>query len=418
MFAKHDPAFQANLSIPRGWRMKSGWEPFRKWHNRNHLVGWGIGVSVLFILSSLGLSVASQPVPPPPVPAGGNVQPGASTVQKPSPGGPGQPAIPGGTSAQPGAPTPGAVPAPGKQPVPPAAPAKPPVGPPPKKKPLPNPEEVSVRTKEPGGSVELHATFYPGSNGKESVPIILLHSWKGSRADFAPLVPVLHERGHAVLVPDLRGHGHSRRRVFASPRGLVTETLDAAKFRPADFGAMVQYDLEAWKRFLLERNDAEALNIERLCVIGAEMGAGVALNWALLDWSWPQYPGMKQGQDVKALVLLSPQWNFRGLEVHKALNHPYISSTMSIMLIVGAGDSRALQDAERIFGFLERARPGWDKLPGPARSLFFGKLDTSLQGTRLLGVQGLNVEEAIARFIELRLVKQDFPWRKRLTKSQ
>jgi pimeloyl-ACP methyl ester carboxylesterase len=418
MIGKQYWAYGSTLSAPRGWSPEAGKKLFGKRAIRKCFLVFGIGAVLLLGLSTVSLQAASQPAPPLPAPAGANVQPGASTMQKPSSGVPGQPVIPGGTSAQPGAPAPGSAPTPGNQPAPSAAPAKPPAAPPPKKKPLPTPEEVSVRTKEPGGSVELYATFYPGSNGKESVPIILLHSWKGSRADFAPLVPVLHEKGHALLLPDLRGHGQSRRRVFASPRGLVTETLDADKFRPADFGAMVQYDLEAWKRFLLERNDAEALNIERLCVIGAEMGAGVALNWALLDWSWPQYPGMKQGQDVKALVLLSPQWNFRGLEAQRALSHPYISSSMSIMLIVGARDSRALQDAERIFGFLERARPGWDKLPGPARSLFFGKLDTSLQGSRLLGVQGLNVEEAISRFIELRLVKQDFPWRKRLTKGQ
>jgi pimeloyl-ACP methyl ester carboxylesterase len=418
MFAKKDRAFVGNPAGPGNWKNQVGKSVSKKRRIRCELVALGLGAVILFGLSSLRLLAAIQAPPPQPVPPGGSIQGGAGGVAQPSRGTTGQPAPPTGMPAPGGTPGAKPAPAPGTQPAPSPPPAKPPATPPAKKKVLPNPEEVSLRTNEPGGSVELHATFYPGSNGKESVPIILLHSWKGSRADFAPLVPGLHEKGHALLVPDLRGHGLSRRRIVASPRGLVTETLDAERFRPADFGAMVQYDLEAWKRFLLERNDAEALNIERLCVIGAEMGAGVALNWALLDWSWPQYPGMKQGQDVKALVLLSPQWNFRGLEVQRALNHPYISSTMSIMLIVGAGDSRALQDADRILGFLERARPGWDKLPGPARSLFFGKLNTSLQGTRLLGVQGLNVEEAISRFIELRLVKQDFPWRKRLTKEK
>lgn len=356
----------------------------------------------------LGLSFTgwAQEQALPPASAGGG--PAASIGQQP-----GQPTPTPGPPAQPAPPA--VAPAPGTPPATP--PAKPQPAPPPKKKQLPPPEEVTVRTKEPAGAMELRGTFYPGSNGKDSVPVILLHPWKGSRADFAPLVPVLQEKGHAILVPDLRGHGQSRRRFVATPRGPAVDVLDADKLTPADFGAMVQYDLEAWKRLLLERNDAEGLNIEKLCVIGAEMGAAVALNWALLDWSWPQYPGVKQGQDVKALVLLSPPWNFRGLDIQKALAHPFIRSGMSIMLIVGTGDARAAADARRIHGILEKARPELEQLPPAQRTLFFGQLNTSLQGTQLLGVQGLNVEDAISRFIELRLVKQDFPWRKRLTKS-
>lgn len=358
-------------------------------------------VLTLVVISALAQQPAPGSKPPEAAPAAvGAQQPGA----KPSP----QPTPPGA------APTPTAP----KQP-PPATPSPKPTqpSPPPKKKQLPPPEEVSVRTKEPAGAMELRGTFYPGSNGKDSVPVILLHMWKGSRADFAPLVPVLHEAGHAVLVPDLRGHGQSRRRVVGSPRGPVTQTLDADKLAPADFADMVQYDLEAWKRFLLERNDAEGLNIEKLCVVGAEMGAAVALNWAALDWSWPQYPGMKQGQDVKALVLISPPWNFRGLDIQKSLNHPYIRSGISILLVAGMEDARFAADARRIFGILEKSRPKLDELPPAERNLFFGQLATSLQGTRLLGVQGLNLEDAILRFIEMRLVKQNYPWQKRLTKN-
>ncbi|MCS7238618.1 MAG: alpha/beta hydrolase [Thermoguttaceae bacterium] len=382
----------------------------RGWSKRVVPAGTSLCVSAIVLFGvwawvTLG-SWAQEPKPPAQTPSA--VAPAAVSQQPAQP----KPMPPGGAPA-PAPPTgtpPGAAPTP-----PPAKPTQP--APPPKKKQLPPPEEVTVRTKEPGGSMELRGTFYPGSNGKDSVPVILLHMWKGSRADFAPLVPVLQDKGHAILVPDLRGHGQSRRRLIATPRGPSVEVLDAEKLAPADFAAMVQFDLEAWKRFLLERNDAEGLNIEKLCVVGAEMGAAVALNWALLDWSWPQYPGVKQGQDVKALVLLSPPWNFRGLDVQRALADPFIRSGMSIMILVGTGESKAAADARRIHGLLEKARPELETLPPAQRNLFFGQLNTSLQGTRLLGVQGLNVEDAIARFIEIRLVKQDFPWRKRLTKA-
>lgn len=262
--------------------------------------------------------------------------------------------------------------------------------------------------------MELHATFYPANDKKEAVTVILLHGYKGSRADFAPLVDLLREKGRAVLVPDLRGHGDSRRAVRRTGGGLANITLDAEKFGAADFGRIVQYDMETWKRFLLEKNDAEELNIEKLCVVGAEMGAAVALDWARLDWSWPQYPGLKQGQDVKALVLLSPSMSFRGLDLRRALAHPQIRNVLSIMVIVGKDDSGSMADADRIYKMLERSRTYLtEETPPQMRTLFLGALPTSLQGTKLLGVPELKVPGAVEWFIDLRLANENLPWQKR-----
>ena len=36
----------------------------------------------------------------------------------------------------------------------------------------------------------------------------MLHGWKGNRTEYADLASFLQtQHGHAVLVPDLRGHG-------------------------------------------------------------------------------------------------------------------------------------------------------------------------------------------------------------------
>jgi pimeloyl-ACP methyl ester carboxylesterase len=63
------------------------------------------------------------------------------------------------------------------------------------------------------GDVTIHYEVHgPG----EGTPIVLLHGLGSSSADWGFQVPILVAR-HRVLVPDLRGHGHSSR-----PRGRLT----------------------------------------------------------------------------------------------------------------------------------------------------------------------------------------------------
>ena len=72
---------------------------------------------------------------------------------------------------------------------------------------IPGPDEVDGLMASDG--LQLSATYYEGTNGRDSVPVILLHMSKGDRKEYAGLAPYLQRQGHAVLVPDLRGHGAS-----------------------------------------------------------------------------------------------------------------------------------------------------------------------------------------------------------------
>lgn len=280
---------------------------------------------------------------------------------------------------------------------------KPAAAPAPKTSDLPAPVPLRGSDLRTADGVMLHATYYPGTQGKETVPIILLHSWKGSRSEFATLAPFLQQQGHAVLVPDLRGHGESSQ--------INGRPVDPAKFTADQFVAMVQFDMETLKKFLQQKNNRGELNLERLCLVGSEMGAAVALTWARDDWRWPSYPGLKQGQFVKALVLLSPRWQFPGLPASAALAHPAVRSQLSVYVLVGKDNSKALAEAQRLHGFLERYHPVPPKEQELAKKdLYFKSFNTKLQGTQMLGNADLNVESYIAKFIEMRLVKQDFPW--------
>ena len=260
--------------------------------------------------------------------------------------------------------------------------------------------------------LQMELTYYASNKGKDAVPIVMLHGWKGSSADMAALALSMQMLGHAVIVPDLRGHGKSTRiRNDAKP-------IDQALMKKADFDAMVSQDMEAVKRFLIEKNNAQELNIEKLCVVGADMGALVAMNWAVLDWSIPDLLTGKQGKDVKALVLISPPLNFRGVSTAAALASPTIKTVVSVLIIVGAekGAGKAHDDAQRINKLLAAVRP---KPPTDAEEfrknppdLFFDELKTTLQGNKILEDRrlGAQVSGDIAQFIDLRLAGKRFPW--------
>ena len=257
--------------------------------------------------------------------------------------------------------------------------------------------------------VELHATYYPGTKGTESVAVLLVHMWEGKRSDWSQLALYLQKQGYAVLAPDLRGHGDSTTRYVQGKEAK----LEPAKFRPADFDSMVTDDLEACKSFLMQENNAGKLNIDKLCVVGAEMGAVVATNWAVVDWSWPVLATGKQGQDVKALVLLSP---IRKVEkgtllMSKPARHPAVREQLSILIMYGnKGKADFRKDADQFYTALE---PYHKHKSQEEQDLFLVEVNTALQGTKMLSVPTLKMEEKIHYFIEERVAKRGSAWRDR-----
>lgn len=277
---------------------------------------------------------------------------------------------------------------------------------------IPPKEHLTLTTKD---GVQIACDFYPGGfqrvgdmikqvEGTTVAPIILVHGKEGRGSDFDGFAVGLQSWGFAVAVPDLRGHGRST--TAQTPAGVIT--VDAERMRPADFAAMVA-DIEAVKKMLLERNNAGELNIELLGVVGADLGALIAMYWAVHDWSWPQLPAYKQGRDVKALVLLSPPASFRGLSSRVPLKHPIVRAQLPTMIAFGARDSTQKKDAERLYTFYERSHAM------PAETLKLLPVDVSLEGTQLLQGRGLNVAYEAGVFLQKHLVNRaaDLPWTKR-----
>lgn len=267
--------------------------------------------------------------------------------------------------------------------------------------------------------VHLHARFFPGRKpSKETIPIILLHGWTGranggSSADLESLARRLHEAGHAVIVPDLRGHGKSLTQEF----GESLSTIERDTFRLREIRSMGM-DIEAARAWLVQENNAGRLNLEMLCVVGFDMGAVVGLHWIDYDWRIPSLPTLKQGQDVKAFILVSPPASFRGLSLQSALTLPAVRGDLSAMLVYGSRDATTASHMRRVHNTLKRARAPLPSNPDDAaavQDLFQIALPTSLQGVNLLQSKTFQLEEQILTFLDRRLkARQDlFPWRDR-----
>jgi alpha-beta hydrolase superfamily lysophospholipase len=272
------------------------------------------------------------------------------------------------------------------------------------------PEDISVTTKD---GVKIMATYLASSKGKDAAVCILLHGFKGNRRDMDSLGAYLQKNEVAVVMPDLRGHGDSTTVTV----GGVDRKFEAATMPVAQLKLMSN-DLEAIKKFLMEKNNAAELNIERLGIVAAEMSVPIAVNWTVDDWSWPILPNLKQGQDVKALALLSPQMTFKTLNMSPAITVPSspVRDKISLLLIAGAEDDTSVRDATRIEQMFARIRPKVDKDKIADKTLFIDvSIKTKLVGTKLLGEANLGVEDLIWQFVELRLVDPSFPWKERQT---
>ena len=283
------------------------------------------------------------------------------------------------------------------------------------------PRKVTLTTDD---GVELAVTYYPSSLGKQAVPVVMLADHKTSQSVFAPLATRLQAPGEgdpeanvpadthpsfAVLTVDLRGHGDSVTQRL--PNG-ATRQIDAAKLNRQDLNAMVAFDMKAVRKFLVGENDAGKLNINALSILGAELGAAVAINWSAYDWAVPPLPIGKQGQDVKALVLVSPVWKFRGLTVQKALLQPGFRTGVAVLMLYGKQDKRVTADVKRIYDLLERHHPRSESAgPDELHDLMEIGAEINVQGTQLL--KNKSAENRIIAFLEKFVVEQNFPWSKR-----
>jgi pimeloyl-ACP methyl ester carboxylesterase len=151
--------------------------------------------------------------------------------------------------------------------------------------------------------------------------IILLHMLGKDRSTWNTFASTLSQKeGYAVLSIDLRGHGESVKQNDGN-------TISFQSFTPDDYNKMV-LDVKAAKQFLITTKNS---NPNYISIVGASIGANIAINYAALD------------PTIKSVVLLSPGINYRGVSTEQAITK---YKNNSIYIAATEGDSEAADSSK------------------------------------------------------------------------
>lgn len=273
--------------------------------------------------------------------------------------------------------------------------------------------------------IQIAITYWPSGVKQDAAVVVLLHGLSGNQLDWGALPKQLHDDGYAVITVDLRGHGQSKgtsdepeksskNKAKAPKTGKAA--VDAASLRARDYEAMVAFDMEAVKQFIFAEHQAKRLNMNKLAIVGAGMGAAVGLKYAAIDWmKKPHSDGpvgnqTPRGQDVRALVLLTPESEIIGLSLPdavKTLRTPLFGVAM--LFAVGKKDKSDKGQTKKLYD-LAASLENPEK--NPQRMYLVDDYNTPAKGTAMLG-KGLPVELNIMNFLKKHLQEVRSEWRDR-----
>jgi len=278
-------------------------------------------------------------------------------------------------------------------------------------------EAVTAEDQQP-----IRFSYYPALKDKgtpQEAPVaILLHGAGGSRivwdkgsapAGGKPFPEVLQNEGFAVLTVDLRKHGES-----------VTAGRDEKIF-PDDYTKMLG-DLVAVKTFLKGEHQKKLLNMGKIGIVAADMSCPVATAFAEFDWKLEPYDDAPvfanrtpRGQDVRALVLLSPDSTAGRLLTTRSINY-LRNPQMGIALLVVAGKKDPIDKGhtKKLYDLFK----GSAKVEEGAERVYISDPDLKDRGTDLLLKAPRLVEGPIVKFLVKHVKDVIVPWRDRRSKLE
>lgn len=178
--------------------------------------------------------------------------------------------------------------------------------------------------------VKIVGNYYPSREAKFAG--LMIHMRPETKESYDELARDFQKRGFASLAIDLRGHGESKEFTFGY--------LDYTKMSEEEERKSIK-DIEAAINFL-EKN---GFNKTKIFLIGASIGANLV------------YQYMSENEEIKAGILLSPGYDYRGL----ILDNFYKENLDSKILIVSSKDDQDMA----IKGF------NWFKTKHPSSTFIF-----------------------------------------------
>lgn len=260
-------------------------------------------------------------------------------------------------------------------------------------------------------------TYYPSDMGEKAPVVILLHNRGGNRfiwgnpPQLKGFADKLQSVGFAVATVDLRHHGQSSREKAGGG------SASSPKLTKRDYLGMGA-DVEAVKRFLIEEHQRHRLNIRKLAIVGAEMTGPIALSYAATDWAKLPYEDAPtlaactpRGQDVRALVLLTPEVSVPGVNPARAimsLRDP--AKGLHIMIAAGDRDRAGKAAAKKIHDQLSGIAGNEKRMflltnynsNGKGTDLVSGKSRQAILETQMLAFLSKEVKDADIKWMDRR----------------
>jgi pimeloyl-ACP methyl ester carboxylesterase len=281
----------------------------------------------------------------------------------------------------------------------------------------------------------LRIKYYRSTLEKDAAVVVLLHMKDRNRFVWEPdngFAKALQSKGFAVITVDLRYHGESKVG-GAAPAGTANQGKTKGKkdsglpLKIGDYQAMWEFDMEAVKKFIFEEHQAGRLNMNKMGIVGPEMGASIAVAFTVFDWNKEPFddgqPGFQtpRGQDVRALVLISPEETFHGSGIKLPQLMPAIKDPgkQIAVLICSGNDLKEEAQAKKIFDMVNPPIVGnkeKDRL-NSERMYLAKPFPAKLTGTDLLDKQ-LGIEKLMLNFFEKHLKNAPSVWRDRESKRK
>lgn len=215
---------------------------------------------------------------------------------------------------------------------------------------LPEPRETSFDTAD---GLTIVATLYPAV-GERAPGLVLVHAVGSDRSAWDAFARRAQLAGYSCMAFDLRGHGASVHR--------GSDTLSYRAFDTLAWKAAVADIAAAWDALV-----AAGADPADMAVVGASMGANLALEYAAAH------------PDVPAIVMVSPGLDYKGVQAEETMRG---LGRRPVLLMASRGDSYSASSCNA----LEKAGSGLCELR---------EYDGAAHGTALFDLVPTAIEQVL-----------------------